>query len=304
MNPLLSGLLRILLLAAGLAVTILPRRLELALGRLLGLLALAAGAKRKRIAEKNMRLCLPGLSERDLRSLLRANAEHYGVLGIELLHMFSPFPGHWPAYVKRVSRLEGFEHWRRAHERGKGVLFVSAHLANWEIMAAQAALSGIPALTLATRHLKPEWLHLWMRDVRLSAGVRCAFLPDTLPSILKTLRRGETVGFGLDQYAHPPMGIPVSFFGVQTDTLGSVGTLSQRYGAPIIPAYSLREPDGLVRIVFEPALELGEDIKGPVKATQAMSDKIEGWIRANPAQWLWVHRRFKNATWPEPVVKA
>ena len=297
-NPVLSVFLRVLLFILGLAVSFLPRRMELGLGPRLGLLYLWLDAKRRTIAYDNIRHCLPELGPSGWNKLLRQNFEHYGILGLELLHMLSPLPGHYRRYVQRVAILEGLEHWKTAHDQGHGVLCVSAHLANWELMAAAASLAGI-SLTIVTRHLKPEWLHKKIEAARLSTQFKGAYLPDTLPTILRALRKKETVGFVLDQYASPPMGIPVPFFGVKVDTLAAIATLAQRYGSPIVPVLQVREADGIVHIRFGPAMDLGNALQDPEKTTTILSAMVESWIRANPPQWLWAHRRFKNVLWPQ-----
>ncbi|OGR88530.1 MAG: hypothetical protein A3J74_05640 [Elusimicrobia bacterium RIFCSPHIGHO2_02_FULL_57_9] len=297
MNPILSALIRIVLSTLGLAVSFLPRPFELWLGPRLGRLYLVLDPRRRKIAYDNIRRCLPELKEAGWSRLLNENYRHYGILALEILHMLSPLPGHYRRYAQKVSRFEGLENWKRAHDKGKGVLFVSAHLANWELMAAAGALRGIP-ITMVTRHLKPEWLHKKMEAVRLSVNIRCAYPPRTMPLVLKGLRAGESIGFVLDQYAPPPMGIPVPFFGVKVDTLAAVGSLAQRTGAAIIPARQKRDASGLVHGIVEPELDLGQARSHPAQATEILARKVEDWIRANPSQWLWVHRRFKNVVWP------
>ncbi|MDE1976710.1 MAG: hypothetical protein KGL04_08095 [Elusimicrobia bacterium] len=298
MNSLLAAFLFAVLFACGLAVSLLPRRLELALGRALGRLAMHLAPSRRRVAEENMRRCLPELSPKGRARLLRENFEHYGVLALEILHMFSPISGHYRRYTARVARLEGFEHWKRAADRGKGVLFVSAHLANWEFAAGAAALKGIP-ITITTRYLKPKWLHRKMEATRLSTGVRALYQPRTLPGVLRALRANEAVTFVMDQYAPPPMGIWAVFFGAKVHTLAAVGSIAQRTGAAIITAKQRRTPDGIVHIVLEPEVDLGDAAGDPDKATQILVSRVEKWIREEPSQWLWVHRRFKNAVWPD-----
>jgi lauroyl/myristoyl acyltransferase len=59
-----------------------------------------------------------------------------------------------------------------------------------------------------------------------------------------------------------------------------------------------RDRDGIVHIRFEPEMILGDALEDPTKATTILSQKVESWIRANPPQWLWAHRRFKNVIWP------
>jgi len=293
-----SAPLRILFFLLGFGVTFLPRKLEMRLGALLGRLALFLMPRRRRITRDNIRHCLPELSEAEREKLFRDNCEHLGVLALELLHMLSPFPGHYREYVKRVARLEGFHHWRRADAKRKGVLCVSAHLANWELMAGAGAMAGIP-ITMVTRHLKPEWLHRKIEAARRSVKVKAAYLPDTMPAVIRALRKAESVGFVLDQYAHPPVGVRVPFFGVEVDTLGAVPPLALRYGTPIIPARQVREKNGFVRILLEPEFDLGDARENAIQGTAVLAAMVERWIRANPAQWLWAHRRFKNVTWPD-----
>ncbi|MBI4371590.1 MAG: hypothetical protein HY552_04760 [Elusimicrobia bacterium] len=295
MNPLLALLLRVPLHGLGLLVAPLPRAGELKLGRALGRLALKLDPKRRRIAEENMRRCLPDLSDAQRGKLLRANYEHYGVLVLELAHMFAPLPGHWRAYARRAARVEGFDNWRRAHAKGRGTLICSAHLADWELMAAAGAMAGVPA-TIVTRRLKPDWLHRWMEKTRRSTGVACAYQPRTMPAVLKALRRGESIGFVMDQYMPPPMGAPLRFLGASVDTLTAIAPLARRTDAAIVPVSQVRDPDGTVRIVFEPEFPLTED---DAADNQRLAGLVERWIRAEPAQWLWVHRRFKHAVWPD-----
>jgi len=294
-NPLLSLLLRVPVHGLGLLVWPLPRAWEMALGRFLGRVALAVDPKRRRIAHDNIRRCLPELGPEGWKRLLRENYEHYGVLTLELAHMFTPIPGHWRAYAARTARVEGLGNWRKAHDKGKGVLFCATHLANWELMAAAGALAGIP-LVITTRHLKPEWLHRWMEKVRLSTGVRCVYQPRTMPGVMKGLRAGSSITFVMDQYMVPPMGQPLRFFGVRVDSLGAIAPLARRTGAAIVPARQQRDPDGTLRGVFEPELPLGD---ADDETNQRMLDLIEGWIRARPSQWLWAHRRFKNVDWSD-----
>lgn len=287
-----------LLTGLGLAVGCLPRAVELALGRALGRLALLIDRKRARIAADNIGRCLPELSARARRDLLRRNFEHYGIVGLELLHIFCPIPGHYRRYCLAVGRLEGYEHWKRASDKGKGLLFASSHVGNWEFLGNMGALRGIP-ITIVTRRLVPPWLMSRIESMRHSVGVKAAYQPRTMPTVLKALRRGESVGFVIDQYAAPPAGMPAVFFGVEVDTLAAVGPLAQRTGAPIVPVSTVRGRDGIIRVRIEPELDFGADAGDAKKTTQALAAMVERWVRANPEQWLWGHRRFKNVKWPD-----
>lgn len=303
MNPLVSLALRVLLFAAGSAATVTPRALELLAGPLLGRLVLSLDRKRRAIAYDNIRRCLPELGPRGWSRLLRENFEHYGVLFFELLHMFSPLPGHYRRYAEATASLEGLDHWTRASAKGKGVLLVSAHLANWELMAGVGAMNGVP-LTIMTRRLKPAWLHRKMIAARRSVEFGCLFDADNpAREILRALRRGESVGFVMDQYAPPPSGVRTPFFGIEVDTLSAVGAFARRTGAAIIPVYQRRDASGKVRVVLEPELDLAEARADVAACTALLAARTERWIRREPAQWLWAHRRFKNAARPAEVVR-
>ncbi|MBI5203053.1 MAG: hypothetical protein HY925_15785 [Elusimicrobia bacterium] len=292
--------LRALLASAGRAAAAMPRGLELALGRAFGRLILSLRLFRNRIVEENIDRCLPDLTPARRAALLRANYEHYGIMFFEFAHFFSPIPGHYRRYAERVSRLQGKEIWDEAKAKGNGVLFFSAHLGWWEMSAAAAGLGGIRP-TIVTTVLKPAWLHEKITACRSATGVAAAWHPGSMPAVLKALRKGGSVAFMNDQYAHPPMGVPVEVFGARVDTLAVVGALAKRTGAVVLPTYCLRRPDGLHVTVIEKPVDVLAGGDSPEAATQIVARHVEGWIRKHPEQWLWIHRRFKNLRPNEPM---
>lgn len=287
-----SAPLHVLLSALGTLAALLPRRLELFLGRNLGRAVFRARLFKRRVVEENIQRCFPGMDARERERLASRNFEHYGVLFFEFLHFFTPGRSHFPRYVSRVGRLEGRENWERAHAKGKGVIFFSAHLGCWEMGGAAAALSNIAA-TIVTTVLTPRWLHEKITACRSSAGMAAAFHPGSMPTVLRALRRGEAVAFMNDQYAHPPMGLPVLFFGERVDTLAVVGPLAKRTGAAVVPLCTVRGADGVTTARMEPELDMSGAADAEA-ATQLIAAHVERWIRAQPEQWLWMHRRFKN----------
>jgi len=275
------------LLAGGL-----PRPLELWLGRKTGRLILTFRLFKSRIAEANIALGLPELSAPKRRALLEANFEHYGILLFEYMHFFSPLPGHFKRYSRRVSRLVNRGTWEQAAAKGKGVIIFSAHLGFWEMSAASAGLSGMEP-TIVTSVLKPRWLHDQITACRAANAVTAAFHPGSLRGILKVLRLGGTVAFMNDQYAMPSMGLRVNFMGLNVDTLSIVGSLSRKMGAVVLPVRSVRGADGVTTATIEPELDLSAC--DDAQATQLVAGRVEEWVRGYPEQWLWIHRRFKHA---------
>jgi KDO2-lipid IV(A) lauroyltransferase len=282
-----------LLSALGLAASALPRRWETALGRALGRLVFRARLFKRGVVEANLLRCFPRLPPESRLALARRNYEHYGVLLFEFMHFFSPIPGHWRRYVPTAARADGLDHWERARARGKGVIFFCSHLGSWEAGAAAVALAGVPA-TIVTTRLTPRWLHDKITSCRASVGMDAAFHPGSMGAVLRTLRRGGAVAFMNDQYALPPMGLPVVFFKTRVETLSVVGALARRTGAAVLPLLTFRDADGATVARIEPEFDLGPRPDDAAAATQRVASRVERWVRAHPEQWLWMHRRFKN----------
>jgi KDO2-lipid IV(A) lauroyltransferase len=298
MSPFASIPLYVLVSGLGLVATILPRRVELFLGKWLGRIGLRLRLFKVPRSAEHIARCFPEKTPAERAAILRGSYENLGIICFGYMHMLSPIPGHFARYAARVSRLEGYEHWKRAHDKGKGVLVFSSHMALWEMSAAATGLAGINP-TIVTTVLKPKWFDDRLTAARASCGVDAAHHPGSMPAILRTLGRGGTVAFMNDQYAHPPMGEPVIFFGAEVNTLKVIGPLANRIEAAIVPVSVERDADGVEVVTIEPELDLGDAINDSQEATQVIASHVEEWVRRRPEQWLWIHRRFKNAVWPE-----
>jgi KDO2-lipid IV(A) lauroyltransferase len=155
-------------------------------------------------------------------------------------------------------------------------------------------------LMLVTKHLKPEWLHRAIERCRSRCHVKATYEPRTLRDVLAHLKKGGTVGFVLDQYAGPPVGVRVPVFGVPVGTTTAVAMLAKRTGAPVLPVVNYREPDGRYRIEIRPPLSWEEvDAETEIAFNTARyAALLEKDIYAHPDQWLWIHRRFKGDLTP------
>src|SRR5262245_15766346 len=138
----------LLWLALGLvrAVNTLPLRWQMAVGRTLGRVAYAASRRDRRIADINVRLCLPGLTERERRDLVKA---HFGSLGCALLETGLVW---WasPQRLQRMVDFEGVEHLREALQKGRGALMLSAHFTTLEMGARALTLLGPTSIMYLT----------------------------------------------------------------------------------------------------------------------------------------------------------
>jgi KDO2-lipid IV(A) lauroyltransferase len=229
------------------------------------------------------------------RKIEGAAYRHVGRLFVEIALLLAP-GFFWRRFCDRWVELRGKHHWDLAHAQGRGVVFLSSHVGNWEAMAAAGALSGMD-LWIVTKHLKPEWIHKKIEDARARCGVHGTYEPRTLRDVLRVLRSGGTVGFVLDQYTGPPVGVRVPYFGVTVGTSLALATVVKRMGAVVLPVVNARTRDGkLITEIREP-LDWQNDVHPNRELainTARFVECVEKDVRANPEQWLWTHRRFKG----------
>lgn len=273
-------------------LSLLPRKLFLALGHGLGALLLRLGF-RVAIVRANLELAFPEWSFEKREELLREHYRELGVLGLEMLRWFYRFD----RFLERYSRVEGGENLKAALAEGKGVFVMTAHLGNWEVLAASGYEHFGTKVTMVTKELSPAWLHRMVQVIRSLVGVEMACEPRTMPAILRALKKKEIVGFVMDQYAGAPVGARVPFFGKPVGSHTALATLALRGNTPVVPAIAIREPSGRYRLRFEQALPLEqrEDPEQAVLANTALFVRhTESWVREFPAQWLWIHRRWKG----------
>lgn len=253
---------------------------------------LSAFGVRRAVVEQNLRYAFP--DEPALRAeLLRKGYDHLARLVFEILLLFGP----QRRFVEKRAFLFGAENWQAAKARGNGVIMLSSHVGNWETMVARGALSGMDVL-MVTKHLKPEWLHRAIERGRAKCGVRATYEPRTFRDVLAHLKRNGTVGFVLDQYAGPPVGVRVPVFGIPVGTQSAVALLAKRTGAAVLPTVNYRDPaTGQVHVRIEKEIEwvAAEDPSEAIALNTARYAKaLEAHIYAHPDEWLWTHRRFKG----------
>lgn len=251
------------------------RLLDLALPRL------------RRVARRNLSLALPELGE----------ARHAEIIdGVfrsiaRLLVSFAKFPSIRRDNLERWIRVEGAEHVKAALVAGRGVLFATAHLGNWELSAYAHALFAAPMNVIA-RPLDNARIDALVERRRALSGNRIVLKKDFARVILKALAANEAVGILIDQNAALDSGVFVNFFGLQASAGTGFAKLAAHSGAAVIPGFALwSEAERRYVLRFYPPVPVTGDA---ARDTQALQAKLEAVIREYPDQWLWIHRRWKT----------
>jgi len=199
-----------------------------------------------------------------------------------------------PAQISKEVLLEDCTKIFSALSGGKGLLVLTAHVGNFELLAMAAALKGVP-LTIVAKTLKPEWLNRWWFDTRSAFGVRTLPSRNSYRKCLDVLGSNGVLAFVLDQNMNKYRGIFVDFFGRPACTSPGLALLSARSGASVLPVFTLRGGDGRHRIRFLDLIPPPGKSKEAIKnATQHYTGIIEDFIRTHPEQWIWLHRRWRT----------
>ncbi|QRN95934.1 lysophospholipid acyltransferase family protein [Archangium violaceum] len=289
----LKRFLRYLLVRVALAIV---SRLPLGLARWLGAgfgrfaFAVAGGERRK--ALKSLARAFPEKSDAERHALARASFRHLGMAAFEV--------GATDSMDRQLERLVRWsEEDRRvldvALARGRGVVFISGHVGNWELLARRVARAGYPSQSIAKETTDPRLTTLVER-FRARGGVRSIWRGQegAARAMLRALKAGEILGLLIDQDTRV-QSVFVPFFGELAATPRAAADLALRTGAAVVVGFCQREGDGY-RLWMEevPWQASGDREVDALALTAALSLRIEAAIRRAPEQWVWMHQRWKT----------
>ncbi len=267
-----------------------------ALAVVLGLVAWLAWVLgiRRRIVLDNLRLAFPDRSEAERRAIARATYRNLGLAAAEFLSS----PRRTAAELDRVFEYEGWDAYEAARARGKGVIACTAHFGNFELLAAVHTLKGIPITMISRRMGRSRVNDLWRRT-RARAGVEDLVVGDgrTLQAARRALATGRVLGYVIDQNEPGRNAVFPTFFGVPAATSPTPAVLARRTGAAVVFILATPLNDGRHRVVIEGPIDppaTGDWHRDVVAFMQDLNDRLERHVRADPARWYWLHRRWKR----------
>jgi Kdo2-lipid IVA lauroyltransferase/acyltransferase len=197
--------------------------------------------------------------------------------------------------LERLVRMQGFETVNGLLAEGKGLIVAVGHLGSWEFIALAGPRAGYKLNSVA-RPIENPWVNTYLNRFRTSTGQELISKYDAVGSMIRALKRKEILVVQIDQDARRS-GVYVKFFGRPASTHRSPAVLALKYGSPILPLNIYREGGlhhAVVGSVIRP--EDYRDRPDPVKAiVQAYTEQFEGFVRAHPDQWFWLHDRWKTA---------
>lgn len=272
-----------------------PYRLQLQFGKNLGRISYYLLKKFRRIAEINLKLCFPELSNEERERLLKKQFQSLG-MGLIESAMAWWMPDH---KLDSLIHVQGLEHLQKALAKKKGVLILSAHFTSLDICG--RLFSNIFPMYVVYREQKNRVINRllkqhrnfnWMQPIHRHA----------IRQIIKTLKQNKAIWYAADQDYGPTHSIFPPFFNIATATISTPSRYANRTEAQVVTLFYHRLPKGKgYQITIGPILESfgqGDDYQDMLRFNQL----LELAVRAHPDQYLWIHRRFKTRPQNDPYL--
>jgi len=273
-------------------ISLLPPAVGLAVAGRLGSLAYYILGRYRRITIRNLALAF-GRDKRDreLRLLGRRVFENLSKNAFELIR----FPRINASNIDRLVSIENIETLNGALKKGNGVIIVTGHFGNWELIAATITLKGYSGAVIG-RKIYFERYDRYLNSLRKMREVDIIYRDESPRKILRILRENKIIGILADQDVDSVEGVFVDFFGKKAYTPIGPVALARVSGAALVPTFMVRK-NGSHTLVFEQPIELvdtGDKEKDMFENTRRWSDVFERYVRRYPEQWVWMHRRWKT----------
>jgi KDO2-lipid IV(A) lauroyltransferase len=269
---------------------ILPWRLIQALGDGLGTLAYGLSARYRNVADKNLQIAFgETLSREERKALTRRTYRGFARAMAEFLKA----PMLTPEGLRALVRSDvGMAPAKALLTQGHGLIVVTAHFGNWELLARRATIEGVSLLVVARQAEDAEFNRL-TDSLRGNGGYSVHPRGASPKALLQHLRREGAVAILPDQKSED---VFVPFFGKLAGTVAGPAVLALKTRAPILPMFCPRQPDGTYRVEFGEAIDTtptGDMDADTHRIMAEITRSIEAVIRRYPDQWLWMHDRWR-----------
>jgi len=261
-------------------------------GAKLGALGYSPLGIRRRVVERQIAAAFPGLSHDEVLAIARASYEHLGRTSIEAALL--PTIGQEGV----LALFDGVDNWgavEKAMSAGKGLIFVTGHIGNWELAGAYVASRGIP-LDVVARHMENPLFDRYLTSTRERIGMAVVHDSDAVRRTPRALRGGRAVAFLSDQGVLGLASTFVPFFGMPAKTPRGPAVFALRFGVPVVFGCALRQPNGRYRMSFETVTvqDTGDRERDVDSIVAAYTKTLERWVRRAPEQYFWHHRRWRR----------
>ena len=193
---------------------------------------------------------------------------------------------------KKIVTVSGAENLRKALEKGKGVVAVTAHFGAWELMPRAIKLLGVD-IGVVGRSLKQEKVSLFLDKLRQKPGIKTINRDQGASSMLRLLGENYVIGMLIDQDTNGVQSESISFLGLPALTPVAPSVLAAKRGIPLVTIHIVRQENSKYLLeIDEPQFFSKDDSLGNILLM--LNERISNWIIKNPEQWIWFHDRWRR----------
>jgi len=252
-----------------------------------GLLLYALGRERRRVARINLRLCFPEMADTERERLVRRHFRAFGrsVLERGILWWSSK------SRIQKLIHIEGLEHSQAV--AGRPLIWLAPHFVGLD-MGGVRLTTDYPLVSMYSKQKNPLFDALLLHSRTRFGNSPMASRQDGLKPVVRAMRQGLPFYYLPDMDFGARDAVFVPFFGVPAATITGLSRLAKITGAAVVPCITRQLPgDAGYVLKFYPAWESfpSEDVEAD---TRRMNAFIEERVREMPAQYFWLHKRFKN----------
>ena len=274
------------------ALDLLSWKRAAAFGERIGALGYKPLGVRRDVVERQIAAAFPGIDQAEVLRIARESYEHLGRTTIETALL-----GTLPRNAV-LDLFEGADNWacvERAMSAGKGLIFVTGHLGNWELGGAYLAARGV-GLDVVVRNQENPLFDAYLNRTRERIGMTVVRDSEAVKRTPRSLKAGRAIAFLSDQGVLGLASTFVPFFGRPAKTPRGPAVFALRLKVPVVFGTALRQPSGLYRISFEPVTvqDTGNRERDVDAVVAEYTKTLERWVRKAPEQYFWHHRRWKR----------
>lgn len=283
-----------------LTISFIPARFVPQAGRLAGLLLLHLLPGRRRIAVDNIRQALPHMRQspnwtctlQTPEDIARETFIHIGTSLVETCRLYH---GKSENLIDSIE-IRGRENYDAARARGKGLIFLTGHCGNWELVALAYSRLFSASMSVVARSQNNPYLNEMVEKMRMHYDNRVIYKDNAMRKMLSVIRKDGTIGLLVDQAVFPEEGTLISFLGRTAWASKAPVVLARKTGVAILPTFIHREGEKHI-ITMNPAcfFDGADNDEGMADDVKRYSEYIEHFIIAHPTNWYWIHRRWKRA---------
>ncbi len=273
-----------------------PKSFIYTMMKALTLLVYHVDKKRRHLTITNLTMAFPEKTSEEIHTLSK---EVYSELSKTITEILLMFTGKFDIDNAIKNREEVKEKLQElAQNSPRGIVFMTAHFSNWELMAHFIAKNGLPMIVIGRKGNNRLIEENITTPFREKYGNSAASKDKAMLSMMKRLKAKGNVGLLIDQKSGGSHSAKLDFFGNPAETTLSVASLKLKLDPLIVPVFVVRGSDGLYELVInEPVEYVAEEIEDGQKKLEAMTlrynQAIEDIVKQYPAQWFWMHNRWR-----------